>query len=281
MVQMKKTAVALTLILALLFSAVGGVQFINKAKAETLGPISTYYSTANTVEISSPQNETYNVSSILLNFKVETYGVLADDIGFSLDEGAVERVTNLTKISEVPAPPEMFLLPPYVLVTFKGNVSLSNLSRGNHSVTVYQGIQYSNRYEVEAYAHVNFTIDLPPNILITSPENKVYNSSVIPLNFTVDKPFSQATYSLDGQDNVTVSGNVTLTDLPNGEHNVTVYAQDNAGTIGASETINFAITRQPEPEPFPSLPVAVASGTSLAAIGVGLLVYFKKRKHQG
>jgi hypothetical protein len=36
---------------------------------------------------------------------------------------------------------------------------------------------------------------------------------------------------------------------------------------------------QPEQEPFPTALVAAASGVAVAIIGVGLLVYFKKRKH--
>jgi len=35
----------------------------------------------------------------------------------------------------------------------------------------------------------------------------------------------------------------------------------------------------PSPTPFPTTLVAAASGTSLAAVGIGLIVYFKKRKH--
>jgi hypothetical protein len=46
---------------------------------------------------------------------------------------------------------------------------------------------------------------------------------------------------------------------------------------------SFSPTSSPlntEPEPFPTLLVATASGASAAIIGIGLLVYFKKRKHQ-
>jgi hypothetical protein len=57
----KKTATA-ALISALLFSMLIGMQCINKAKAETLGPIEAWYNTRNSVKILSPQNEKYNVS---------------------------------------------------------------------------------------------------------------------------------------------------------------------------------------------------------------------------
>ena len=73
---------------------------------------------------------------------------------------------------------------------------------------------------------------------------------------------------------MTVAGNVTLTGLTIGKHNVTVYAWDTAGNVGASETIIFTIA-----EPFPAVPVAAASAASVAVLSVGLLVYFKKRKH--
>jgi hypothetical protein len=63
--------------------------------------------------------------------------------------------------------------------------------------------------------------------------------------------------------------------LSNGLHNVTVYANDTFGNQGASQTVTFTVA---VPEPFPTTLVAVASITSVTIIGIGLLVYFKKRK---
>jgi len=114
-----------------------------------------------------------------------------------------------------------------------------------------------------------------PVVSVFSPENKTYNETNVPLMFTVDKPVSSMEYSLDGQDNVTIAGNTTLTDLPNGLHNLTLYAKYTEGTIGASETVSFTVDRQ---EPFPTALVAVASGASAIAIAAGLLIYFKKLK---
>jgi hypothetical protein len=75
---------------------------------------------------------------------------------------------------------------------------------------------------------------------------------------------------------MTVAGNTTLADLSMGEHNVTVYAWDTAGNMGASETVTFTVA---VPAPFPTVPVAAASVAVVAAVIAGLLVYFKKRKH--
>jgi hypothetical protein len=114
-----------------------------------------------------------------------------------------------------------------------------------------------------------------PEIAVVSPENKTYTFSNVSLAFAVNKPASWMGYSLDGQDNVTVYGNITLSGLANGLHTVTVYARDEFENIGASETIYFTIE---EPAPFPTIPVAVASVAAVVVVGVGLVMYFRKRK---
>jgi len=68
-----------------------------------------------------------------------------------------------------------------------------------------------------------------------------------------------------------------LTGLANGFHNVTVYAADEAGNTGASETVFFKVE---VPEPFPIMPIVV-SVTVTAVVAVAVLVYLKKRKSSG
>jgi len=97
------------------------------------------------------------------------------------------------------------------------------------------------------------------------------------LNLMVSESASLITYSLDGQDNVTVFGNTTLHGLPEGAHNVTVYAWDAVGNIGATETITFSVAKKSEPFPTTWL---IASGASAAVIGVGLIVHFRKRNNE-
>jgi hypothetical protein len=100
------------------------------------------------------------------------------------------------------------------------------------------------------------------------------------LNFTVNKPAVWMGYSLDGQETVSITGNVTLGKLSNGLHNVTVYAEDTFGNMGTSNTIRFNIVEKPEQAHFSTpLVIATASGFSVVFVGVGLLLYFKKRKH--
>lgn len=126
------------------------------------------------------------------------------------------------------------------------------------------------------FAYVNFTVGVPPVISILSPANKTYSSANVTLTFTLNEPISWTGYSFDGQDNVTISGNLTLPVLSYGSHNLTVYANDTAGNMGTSEIVSFSVA---EPESF-FAPVIAAAVILVVAAGVGLLVYFKKIKRK-
>src|SRR5271157_4799011 len=78
-------------------------------------------------------------------------------------------------------------------------------------------------------------------ISVSSPENKTYTVSNLPLNFSVEVSASWAAYSLDGQANVTIVGNWTLTNLAEGSHSIIVYANDSSGVMGSSGTVYFTI----------------------------------------
>jgi phosphotransferase system glucose/maltose/N-acetylglucosamine-specific IIC component len=75
---------------------------------------------------------------------------------------------------------------------------------------------------------------------------------------------------------VTICANVTLAGLSYGVHTVTVFAWYVAGNAGASETVYFSVE---ETDPFPTM-IVIAPVASVAVLGVGLAVYFKRRKHQ-
>jgi hypothetical protein len=157
---------------------------------------------------------------------------------------------------------------------FEGNITLSNLSEGQRKLglSVYTTTDPSSQHPNHRAGHVViFYVDTsPPKIGNVS----VYNidSGGRLLNFTVDEEAIWVGYSLDNQANVTVSDEPCLGDLSFGSHNVTVYAEDAVGNMGASETLFFNI------EPFPTA-LVIASAVTVTTIGAGLLVYFKKRKH--
>jgi hypothetical protein len=114
----------------------------------------------------------------------------------------------------------------------------------------------------------------PPAVTLISPENKTYHETSVPVEFSVSEPVSWMRYELDNEHFAEISGNTTIAGLSFGAHNLTVYATDASGNTGASETIHFKVE-----QPFPTTLVATVSAASVAVIGVGLLVYFKKRKH--
>lgn len=80
-------------------------------------------------------------------------------------------------------------------------------------------------------------------------------------------------YSLDGQETVMVHGNMTLTGLAGGSHNITVYATDASGNTGASETVTFTVTTFPT-----TLVVAVVVVAAAAVVIFVLPAYSAKFK---
>ena len=191
------------------------------------------------IRIESPENKTYGTNNIRLSITNDA------GLGSYIVDGAYSN--SLFWITE--------------------SVSL-NLSDGSHTII-------ATAFSIGSTC-VTFTIDTTaPNVSVASPENITYDSFDVPLNFTVNEPVSQIAYSLDGWDNVTVAGNTTLNGLSPGAYNVTVYVQDLVGNVGASETIHFNIAE--EPEPFPTT-IVIVPIVAAVVIGVGLVIYFKKRK---
>jgi N-acetylneuraminic acid mutarotase len=117
---------------------------------------------------------------------------------------------------------------------------------------------------------------LSPEIKLVSPENQTYHSASIPLEFSSNEPLSRMFYSLDNEGVTEVSGNTTITELSLGPHNLTVYATNEAGNAGVSQTVCFAIE-----EAEPLSPVVLVAAVSIAVVvsAAGLLVYFKKSRH--
>jgi hypothetical protein len=84
----------------------------------------------------------------------------------------------------------------------------------------------------------------PPILSLTSPKNMTYTTEDIALTFIPDEPINWIGYSLDKENNVTISCNATLINLPNGTHTITAYANDTAGNTGHT-TVNFTVNLPP------------------------------------
>ena len=175
-----------------------------------------------------------------------------------------------------------------LITEFSKTLNLTEIPEGTHSLMVhvtergaYERISgggfdtkvYITNFFIVGSSSVVSTVDLTsPTISVLSVENRTYYVSDVPLTVVADEVLSRLAYSLDGHENVTVTGNTTLTNLTVGEHNLMVYATDLAGNTIAAKTI-FTIT-----EPF-ATSLVIGSVITVVVVGVGSLVYFKKRKH--
>ncbi len=166
-----------------------------------------YGTVAPKVQITSPENKTYSQVSLAFTVNRGTQWM-----GYSLDNHANVTLTAETK--------------------------LSGLSEGAHNVTIYANDSLGNMGSSNT---VFFSVDtLPPNIEILLPQNQSYDATDIQLTFTLNENVSYLAYSLDGQENVKINGNVTLPALSNGSHRLTLYATDEVGN-SAEKTVYFNI----------------------------------------
>lgn len=167
------------------------------------------------------------------------------------------------------------------------NFNLTDIPDGEHTLNITaqgQGGFNENNTEYsfvfQKTASVTFSVNTSPVhttpvIAFQSPQNVTLTGASFLLDFTVNHSVSQMTYSLDAQAPIPISGNTTLTGLSNGQHNVTVYATDEFGNTGASDTLYFNVNA---PQ-FPWVPLAAAiAAVSAVAVGAGLTVYHKKHR---
>ncbi len=269
---MRKTLLTVALFSVLLFSSLAGTTRIDCAKANFVFPPMNPY-----ITLVSPTNKTYSVNDLFLDMTVHTYttgylgGPESDATRLftcTLDGKNPENIT-ITNASVARNPGGD--------VFFEGSAHLSNLTEGQHNLTVRVVFDYSdgNPYNpsfrhTESVSTVCFRIDLfPQHVSILTPENKTYLLGV-PLQFSIDKPASWMGYSLDGQDKVTIAGNMNLPELSVGQHTLTLYANDASGNPAASETVIFTVADR--------VPIALFAGTCLAVVFVGVMLYFKRRR---
>jgi hypothetical protein len=322
----KKGFLTIAFISVLPLSVLAGTQLVNLGRANFMPFPSTPSTDPPIVIIQSPENHTYlnssnlnftlikpdswrldwvagNIKSILyslnnqLNFievgrrKINTGGEIysIDNLTKTsqhsinltgLGDGQHLIELNVTAVTFYNPPEDYWTVHEYEMFVSKKIVITTKMSSGNMSFTM------------DAIFEKVFPDKIPPVISILSVENKTYDTCDVPLNCTVNESVTQITFSLDGQENLTIpvgqvpynfdgwenlitTGKTTLTNLTDGEHSLTVYATDEAGNTGASETIYFRVE---VPEPFPTTLIIAASAASATVIAVGLMVYFKKRK---
>jgi hypothetical protein len=230
--------------------------------------------------LSPSQNTVYNSPDVPLNVTIQLFGYYQGGItaealnwlNYSLDghEGSEISIISL---------PNAYWPTPVLNGT--GSVMLSNLSEGRHWIEVRGETSFNATFSTGL---IFFTVDsVLPAISVLPMPSEIYSSENASLSFTLNEQPSWVAYSLDDEANVTINGNTSLPKLSDGVHSIIVYANDTTGNMGASQTIDFAVTNNEKtqtPEPFPTLLVFAASVAVAAIVAVAALVYLKKRKRE-
>jgi hypothetical protein len=181
------------------------------------------------------------------------------------------------------------------------------LANGDHSVTFYA--QFFDG-TVSGIWHLTIIVDPSyknPVPLMISPINyTTYNTEEVPLVFAINTThIGNCFYRLDSSSAQNSSwlglvGNGTLSSLSEGSHTlelvVWIETQTEIRYVACRDTVYFNVntdtisepaTPSPSPEPTPtspegspySIPAIVAIGLVIPiAVGLGVLLYFKKRK---
>jgi hypothetical protein len=233
-----------------------------------------------TVNVASPtENAVYHNRTINVNFDATIDGPASLSMGLHII--STYQGDWMQENAWCPFPPGFDFSEGDMRPFMQRNFTIFDIPFGEHMLNITvsglggyweNGTEYMFNYHKTV--SVRFAIPTNPTITFASLQNATFETSSVPLNFTVDYPVTEMSYCLDGQEVIPISGNTTLTDLANGQHNVTVYATNKYGFIGVSETLFFNVNA---PE-FPVAPFITVSAIIVTSAFGGATVYFKKRK---
>ena len=275
-----KRAFAVSLILALLVSALTGTVLIGLATC--LLPSTSKYIPK--VNLQSPENKICGGNSVPVDFSVSFFSWANHTnelrLEYSLDYSTLMPLAGFHQsISEG-----------FAVI----GSTLTHLSEGVHVLRVQVTVFYEDIRDTSIQSWsppglseaVSFTVNaaVPRVSILSLKQLKTYNATTLPLEFAVSEPAASLSYSLDGGALVSIAGNTSLSGLSDGKHTIMVQAEDLAGSVGESSvtfTVETAGTEQPDgsqPAPFPTTLVAVVVIASVAAVSFGLVAYFLRRR---
>lgn len=276
---MKRNLSALSITLTLLLSILSFTLVVKLAEANPHLP------PAPVLSIESPAR-TVNSQDVAITIyaKVPAYGTVYGFeeikwLNYSIDSGMEvpielefqEEINRGTNDTANPFNGDAYYL-------YAAKHTLTGLPDGSHSLVV----NGESVFGVSLQLVFSFSVDtIQPFITVQSPSAVgTYNSTDVALNYFASENTSWAAYNLDGKQNVTITGNTTIAGLASGVHTLTVYANDTAGNMAASDTITFEIYSKLNPETL-LIPTLTAAAISAAGIlSISLLIYHKKHKHK-
>jgi hypothetical protein len=287
----KSRAMASAIVSTLLTLTLAGTLFVSLAKANFLIPPQPDLA----VKIQLPESKVYGENSIPVAFNIQRSYRIDQEGGYhgtwymtgQPDEYRcfLNEKEMVLKVSGVSADSDFFWC----------EDSLSGLSEGSHRLRIYVHYTYTVKAGSQTITQRNdgysnsvvFTVNTgAPHVSIVSiGQLKTYNTTSLPLEFTVSEPVTSLSYSLDGEAIVPIAGNTTLSGLSEGTHTIVVEAEDTAGSVGSSAPVKFTVATQTsgvqvgsESFAFPTALVAVIVIASAAVVSFGLVAYFLLRK---
>jgi hypothetical protein len=168
-----------------------------------------------TINLTSPENITYNISSLNLNYSVNDSDT--DSCWYFIDGSGSIPLLGCA------------------------NTSTGSLTDGNHTLSIHANDSAGN----ENSSSVNFTIDTtPPDIVITLPANSTYNTSALSLNYSaVDPGLDSCWYVLNAGAFQALPGCQNLSTIPGvieGPNTLAVFANDSVNNTN-STTVSFTV----------------------------------------
>ena len=174
--------------------------------------------------------------NVVSNSTVEDFSFFEPNgtIRFTAQESATSQDYGFFRVSI----PHGLMIGPYNVTIDEKNPIYANYSLYDDGDSRWIFFNFQNLTKEVSVQGTDRTI---PTVSVILPQSKTYDTSNVLLVFVVDDLPSWMAYSLDGQGNVTIDGNITIEGVSNGTHYVTVYSRDFAGNTGASDTVYFSV----------------------------------------
>jgi hypothetical protein len=205
------------------------------------------------------ENQNYSSSVLNLHFREQANGwnpingawfYVLDSEPNILQEGST--LNRFKSVIESNTTTYSHIYQPYQHYVIDSQATTLPLADGKHNLTLYHG--YYDTTTVFRKGNgwapwhvINFTIDTtPPTISILSPKaNQCFDKSEVGLEFLVNEPSVSYFYQIDDM-LMFAAGNETISGLSEGNHSLKVFATDQVGYRGVSETVPFTVAF-PEP----------------------------------
>ncbi len=199
-----------------------------------------------------------------INFRLLEGSPRPSNFSFSLDGNPLIYLRNFTTT-------KITYWAPNVFTVYIAQITLGNLSEGNHTVNAYvDGMSVSRTFRVNSYFH-------PTVVKILSPINQTYSSSV-PLVFTVNMPIKGAYYYMyrdyDAVFENHFNGNITMDNLSDGNYVLHLYVTTENGDEPASTS--FSVLKSVSIN-FSQYVIGIITVVSVACI-ISFLLYVRHLK---